>query len=512
MRGQRRIGLRRRPSATLGAALSLVLSLLPQGAGAASAPTAPEPITLKVAEFNIEYGGTHVSFDEVVKAIERSRADVVGIEEAQTHIPRLARALGWPYFSVRLQVVSKFPLIDPPDGNSIYIFVEVAPGEVVAIENVHLPSNPYGPFWVKQGYTRREVVEKERELRLPAIRPSLHVAKGLVAQGIPVFLTGDFNAPSWRDWTPEMVGVRYQIRYPVKWPVSVAVEKAGFTDSYRDIHPDPMSDPGLTWWAARPDLPSWNPGKTAPEDRIDFVYAAGATATDSIIVGERGHAGVDVGIEPWPSDHRMSVSTFTVTPTVPPVMVAVDRRLVDAGQNLHVTFHTPGTGNEQVAIVPAGGDPATDAIAEQSTVPGSPTDGTLTFATDGWPAGADEAVLVDNGGAELSRIPFWVKQPGDGPEISTGKHAYAVGEPIDVSWTNAPGERWDWVGIYHRDADPHVAWYLLWAYTRASVAGSLTLDDYANGRFPLEAGKYSVYLLADDGYKLLAGSPFTIVD
>jgi exodeoxyribonuclease-3 len=58
-----------------------------------------------------------------------------------------------------------------------------------------------------------------------------------------VFLTGDFNAPSWRDWTPEMVGERFQIRYAVKWPVSVAVEGTGFVDSYRQVYPNPSVIP-----------------------------------------------------------------------------------------------------------------------------------------------------------------------------------------------------------------------------------------------------------------------------
>jgi hypothetical protein len=498
----------------LASALALVCAVLspalPQTAGADLSGIAPPvPIELRVGVFNIEYGGTHVSFGKVVQAVRQGGADVVGIEEAQTHIPRLARVLGWPYFSVRAQLVSKYPLIDPPDADGLYTFVQVAPGQVVAMENVHLPSNPYGPFAIRHGKTRREVVEIERRLRVPAIRPALGAAQDLLTLGIPVFLTGDFNTPSWRDWTPAMVGVRAQILYPVKWPVSVAVEHAGFRDSYREVFPDPALKPGLTWWAARPKLPGWNPGKYAPEDRIDFVYAAGAaTATGTEIVGERNHAGVDVGIQPWPSDHRSVVSTFTVTPGVTPVLVAVQDRLVDVGQDENVRFRSPGIGDEQVVVVPAGGDPASDAVAEQPT--GAEAEGTLAFATDGWSASAYEAVLVDGAGAELSRIPFWLKEPGAGPDVSTGKHKYAVGESIDVSWSNAPGERRDWVSVYRRDADPHVADYLLWAYTRTSIEGSVTLDDSSNGDFPLEEGKYSVYLLADDGYKLLAGSPFTI--
>ena len=79
-----------------------------------------------------------------------------------------------------------------------------------------------------------------------------------------------------------------------------------------------------------------------------------------------------------------------------------------------------------------------------------------------------------------------------------------------MSWVFAPGQRWDWIGIYERGRDPHVAWYLLWLYTGSTIEGSAVLDDAANGRWPLPAGRYSVYLLADDGYKLLARADFEI--
>jgi hypothetical protein len=160
-----------------------------------------------------------------------------------------------------------------------------------------------------------------------------------------------------------------------------------------------------------------------------------------------------------------------------------------------------------VAIVRVGGDPATDAIAQQPT--DTEPDGTLAFTTSSMAAGAYEAVLVD-AGTEVARIPFWLKEPGAGPEISTGKDAYAVGEPIDVSWANARGERWDWIGVYRRHADPRVAYYLTWTYTGATVAGTATLDRSSNGPWPLPAGRYTVYLLRDDGYHALAGADFTI--
>ncbi|HET9725006.1 MAG TPA: endonuclease/exonuclease/phosphatase family protein [Actinomycetota bacterium] len=506
-----RKGVARRVARTAAVAVLLSGSTLFATARAQSSsePLRPEPVELGVSTFNIEYGGAHVSFDKIVQAIRRGGADVVGIEEGQGHIPRLARALGWPFFSTRLQIVSRLPLIDPPDANGRYVFVETSPGRVVAIENVHLPSSPYGPGMARRGSSRAEIVDVERRVRLPEIRPFLRAGRALVEQGIPVFLVGDFNSPSWRDWAPEMVGARPQIRFPLRWPVSVAVERSGFVDSYRDIYPDPARDPGLTWWADRPDVPGWDPWKGAPQDRIDLVYAAGrAEATDSIIVGERGVPWVDRSVRPWPTDHRGVVSTFSVRPGRTPTLVAVERRLSDVGRDVLVRFHASQAPAGAVAVVPAGGDPIADQVAVLTT--GGAADGTLAFVTDGWTPGSYEAVLLD-GNAELSRIAFWLQEPGGDPSLETSAPTYAEGEPIGVTWRSAPGQRWDWIGVYKRGRDPRVAWYLLWLYTGATVEGQATLDASSYGPWPLEAGRYSVYLLADDGYKLLARADFEVV-
>jgi hypothetical protein len=193
-----------------------------------------------------------------------------------------------------------------------------------------------------------------------------------------------------------------------------------------------------------------------------------------------------------------------------PTLIAVSKMLREVGQDVEVRFHSAGGANERVVMVPAGGDPTTDGVATQSTGAGQPADGTLTFATTGWDAGAYEAVLVDKSGTDLSRIPFWLKPIHAPVEISTGKHRYTVGDAIDVSWTYAPARRWDWVGIYKRGRDPHVAYYLLWSYTGATVEGTMALGEDAHGPWPLPRGKYTAYLLTDDGYKSLARADFDI--
>jgi hypothetical protein len=175
---------------------------------------------------------------------------------------------------------------------------------------------------------------------------------------------------------------------------------------------------------------------------------------------------------------------------------------------VRVTFHASGEGGERVAVVAAGGDPAS-ALAEHP-IEGTPTDGAVVFATDGWAPGAYEAVLEDAAGSVLARIPFWVQEPGALPEVRTARSSFAVGEPIGVEWHGAPGNRWDWIGVYRHGADPNVASYLLWLYTDATIEGSVVLDADAHGRWPLAPGRYSVYLLEDDRYRTLASGAFTV--
>ena len=216
-------------------------------APATSAPTpvpTPAEAELKLMDFNIEYGGDEIDFDKIIEAIKLADPDVVALEEAEGNTQLVADALGWPYASTRTQVVSKLPIIDPPDANGRYVFIEIQPGAVVALSNVHLPSDPYGPYYVRDGKTVEEVVKLEQDTRMPAVQERLDVLPALVKAGIPAFLTGDFNAPSHRDWTEAAVGSRPNLLYPVPWPVSTAVEAAGFRDAYRELHPDPVKRPG----------------------------------------------------------------------------------------------------------------------------------------------------------------------------------------------------------------------------------------------------------------------------
>src|SRR3954468_14122361 len=223
-----------------------------QSAGLQTA--APQIVELSVMSQNVFYGGDDYdlttgdfcpvsdgcpqALTRLAAVIKQAGADVVGVQEAERNTRRLANMLGW-YASPRAHVISRFPIVDPPHSGGVYVFVEPAPRRVLAVANVHLPSTPYGPYEVRDGATKAHVLKVERTLRMPAIVGPLGVLKQLMAKGIPVVLTGDFNSPSYLDWTSAVSAVRSQVPYPVAWPVSKALADAGLSDSYRDVHPDP---------------------------------------------------------------------------------------------------------------------------------------------------------------------------------------------------------------------------------------------------------------------------------
>ena len=491
-------------------------------------------VRLRVMTMNIFYGGDELdlrtgdwctkrrgcteTLAKVVDTIRASGADVVGLEEGEHSTRRIARALGW-FASERTQFISRYRLIDPPAGEGLYVYVELGPGRVVAVANAHLPSTPYGPYRVRDGATAEELDRLERRTRLPAIQEQIHVLPGVVSEGIPVFLMGDFNSPSHLDWTQAVADVRPDVPYAFDWPVSHAYADAGFRDSYREVHPDPVAVPGFTWTPGGPES-----ARREVHDRIDWVLASGdARTVASDIVGERGGPDVDIGVDPYPTDHRGVASTFVVRPGEPPVFVAPESRRLSIGDILSVVFHGSGEDGEHVALAPARGAPP---VADQATLA---EDGTLTFSTAGLQRGAYEVLLLSADDDVLSRSTFWLYRPGERTKVWTGKHAYRRGEPIDVSWTNAPGNRWDWLAIFRvkpgsttRYATPGCnagycgnGAYLIYEYTKTAIEGTTTFSATSAGArtaWPLRPGRYEVRLLLDDGYSSAAKSPrFTVL-
>lgn len=142
---------------------------------------------------------------------------------------------------------------------------------------------------------------------------------------------GDLNQPSHLDWTEAAKNNYDHNGCVVAWPISTKVYADGIRDAFREIYPNPVTHPGITW-------PVYLEGKTtswAPQaddrDRIDFVYFRPETnfeVTKAQMVGPSATVShskkeedvfVDKAaelIQPvdgiWPSDHRGLFVTFSV--------------------------------------------------------------------------------------------------------------------------------------------------------------------------------------------------------
>ncbi len=176
---------------------------------------------------------------------------------------------------------------------------------------------------------------------------------------------------------------------------------------------------------------------------------------------------------PW-SDSR----TFTVTGSIDgDPAISMTQKTFALGQEFTVSYqYVPEGQNAWIGIYHKGEKPGTGAGTVVSTRWGYTVgqSGTLTFTLDK----ADEyfAVLFeDEGYTEAApRIAFYV---GTTPELTIDKTVYTPGEPVRVTYRNAPGLASDWIGIYKMGKTPGTSDLSdSWAYTPGgSAEGEMAL-------------------------------------
>ncbi len=276
--------------------------------------------TLRIMSFNIWRGGAAGGqpLSQTIKVIRESNADVVGIQESYAgkddSAAKIAKSLGWHHFSQGggRSVISRFP-INGHTPKKYGVTLAIAKGITMKLFNVHFRPAPYQPYQFKRiPYgnapfitTAKEAGEWARKARGSQVDSLLSELKPAIAEGGPVFLTGDFNEPSFQDWTDRARKANL-IPVSVKYPATSMVVDAGMVDSFRAVYPDEVKFRGNTWT-----------NRTSPtdptdfHDRIDFVFAHGVKTVASEVVGEN-ERNADIVVDPWPSDHRAVLSTFVM--------------------------------------------------------------------------------------------------------------------------------------------------------------------------------------------------------
>ncbi len=292
----------------------------------ACAPQKESKKTLAVLSWNVWHGGHSKTYPVegckgTIGILKKTGADVILMVETYGAAPAVADSLGYRYhlISDNLCIYSRYPIVEKyafPDSISTFNFGGVKidmDGMPVRIFDTwlhYLPDMRLAPT----ARPEEEIIAWEKEgTRDDEIRKILSVLQPMLAEAdsIPVILGGDFNVHSHLDWTEAAKDMYNHGGAVVHWPVSVAMEEAGFKDSFRELNPDPVKHPGVTWLTDADSLET-----ECRMDRIDFIYYQGnaiqavrSACYDNSLAKTFSFGGEDFF---YPSDHGFVLSVFEI--------------------------------------------------------------------------------------------------------------------------------------------------------------------------------------------------------
>jgi exonuclease III len=267
-----------------------------------------------VMTWNIWHGGLHGNRAEnfaedtantvnVLKVLLEESPDILFMQETYCCGMDIAREAGYDYSwrgSSNLSIHSKYPIIDtigifrPFNSHAAVIDVD---GTHLLCVNIWLHYLPDFFNDIKL-YAPDSLIAGEGATRLREITAILNAVDRLSElTGLPVIMGGDFNSASHLDWVESTRHKHYD--KVVEWPVSKLIADMGFTDSFREAHPDPALTLEGTWGFLNDDIIS---------DRIDYIYYRGdkiRTKQSKIIMEDPPNGFLN-------SDHRAILSTFQI--------------------------------------------------------------------------------------------------------------------------------------------------------------------------------------------------------
>lgn len=309
---------------------------------------------IKFLQLNIWQEGVMVKngYEALADELARADADFVMLSEVRNYkgtrfCDRIVASLKergktyYSFYSYDSGLLSKYPIVDsavifPENGDhgSIYKLTADWEGKRVCVYTAHLDYRNCAYYRVR-GYdgSTWEKMEPDTVVaslladnvasqRDDAIRQFIADAEKETAQGHLVFIGGDFNEPSHLDWTEATKDSADHRGVVIPWTVSTMLTQAGYKDTYREMYPDPVKNPGYTYPADSKETEvsrlTWTPDADERE-RIDFIYyypQKGLKLLQANVFGPRGSIcnsmrvqenTQDVFIEPlgvWPTDHK----------------------------------------------------------------------------------------------------------------------------------------------------------------------------------------------------------------
>lgn len=308
-----------------------------------------DPKRLRLLSLNTWHEGTEVEggFGMIVEVLAMTDADFVVLSEVRNKdgmlTQRLQEALntkGLTYHGAHVQadvaLLSRWPIEQVQVVSQKIVAYHLAAPRPLVVCTAHLDYTHYAVMlprgYDSDKYFNRTLVALPRPVtdvaqlhavdeasrRGPELQEFLEFARSVDA---PVVLAGDFNEASHLDWTAATKDLFDHNGVEIEWRHSKLLSDAGFRDTWRELHPDPVTQPGHTWPSEARGVGNtgWGP-RSDERDRIDFVYhnGRGVGSSAAWLVGSPRYyvRGSPVAPSshcpffspsqelPWPSDHK----------------------------------------------------------------------------------------------------------------------------------------------------------------------------------------------------------------
>ena len=256
---------------------------------------------LRVLVWNAWRGGNEVERgpEKVLAVIRAADPDLILMQESYDidgERPTLGRwiasELGWNAYqseSPHLCVISPMGFNathfhDPWHG--VGVRIEDERGRAFVAWSIWLDYRAYITYALRDDPSMTDeqliALETDASARLKEVKALLADVDAVSTEepSIPTLVGGDFNCPSHLDWTVDTTRM-YRHRRNLDLPVSLAMYENGFVDVFRQVHPDPIQHPGVTW---SPMFREKDDGTVQAFDRIDRLYLRNPSVGDWMLV------------------------------------------------------------------------------------------------------------------------------------------------------------------------------------------------------------------------------------
>ncbi|MAO17505.1 MAG: endonuclease/exonuclease/phosphatase [Muricauda sp.] len=278
---------------------------------------------IKVMAWNILHGGNDIEngLQHVIDIIREVDPDIVLMVETYGSGKQIAENLGYNFHlcapestplddkSTNLSIFSKYPL-----GETLttpYSFYLGGVEVFIRNQKVNVFANwfhyePWADRPEQLGKSVQELLKWEKTgKKYEMVQNVLPYIKKYVAETdkVPMIIGGDFNTPSHLDWDENTKEFHNGLVVP--WNATKVLEELGLKDSYREIHPNPRINPGITW----------DTKEKMDSHRIDYIFYKGniRSVKSETYMSFMGEPLAIKGKQfTYPSDHGFIVTTFVL--------------------------------------------------------------------------------------------------------------------------------------------------------------------------------------------------------